>query len=250
MGVIKYPEGSLVGVNKDIRLIKRIKPIYNGKGYLCDFECPYCHKIFQADLYTVIKQYYSCGCWRKEHIQFKKLDLTNQRFGKLTAIEDTGKRVIGNKETGEKVNVIWKCRCDCGVETEVPSSHLRSGHTTSCGQCCISKGEDRIKATLSSLSISFEQQKRFKDCKDIGILPFDFYLSNYNCCIEYDGEQHFHIPLNKKSTFFTKEKINEIQRKDKIKTKYCEEHNIKLVRIPYTDFEKINAEYIKGRLEI
>ena len=249
MGRIKYPEGSLVGINKNIKLIKRIKPINHGKGYLCDFECPYCHDVFKADLYSVVRGYYSCGCWREKHVQFQKIDLTGQKFGKLLVLRDTGKRVIGNKDTGEKTNVIWECKCECGNSTEVSSGHLKTGHTTSCGQCCISKGEDKIKTVLQSLSIDFEQQKRFKDCKDVGILPFDFYLLDYNTCIEYDGEQHFHIPQNKKSTFFTPEKIEDIQKKDKIKTKYCEEHNIKLIRIPYTDFDKINIEYIERRLQ-
>ena len=54
----------------------------------------------------------------------KKLDLTGQRFGKLTVIgpaENIGKRTA------------WRCRCDCGQETVVRTLHLRSGHTKSCG---------------------------------------------------------------------------------------------------------------------
>ena len=41
------------------------------------------------------------------------------------------------------------------------------------------------------IAIKFERQKRFDGCKDIRMLPFDFYLLDYNICIEYDGEQHF-----------------------------------------------------------
>lgn len=56
-----------------------------------------------------------------------------------------------------------------------------------------SKGEDAIAGYLSKLNISFEQQKRFQDCYRFygNYLPFDFYLPDYNCCIEYDGEQHY-----------------------------------------------------------
>ena len=53
------------------------------------------------------------------------LDLTDQRFGKLVAIEPTEKR--------RDRKIVWHCLCDCGNETFVTSSHLRSGHTKSCG---------------------------------------------------------------------------------------------------------------------
>lgn len=99
------------------------------------------------------------------------------------------------------------------------------------------------------MDLSFIQQKKFLDCKDKTYLPFDFYLPDYNCCIEYDGEQHFHIPKNKASTFFTKEKIDLIQKHDNIKTEYCKNNNIKLIRIPYTDYNKLNIDYIVNKLE-
>lgn len=45
-------------------------------------------------------------------------DLSGMRFGKLVALEDTGKRTKpGN-------NAIWLCKCDCGRFIEVRSSNL------------------------------------------------------------------------------------------------------------------------------
>lgn len=55
----------------------------------------------------------------------KIIDITNQVFGRLTALE-----VIGKDKRGEK---IWKCKCQCGKEVQVLSSNLRSGKTQSCG---------------------------------------------------------------------------------------------------------------------
>lgn len=244
---IKYEEGCLVGVNKDILLVKRVQPTSSGKGFLCDFRCPYCQKIFRADLYNVTRNYYSCGCWRKENVFFQKEDLTGKKFGRLTALSDSGRRIV-SKKTGEKVDVIWNCVCECGAKTQVSSCHLKSGHTTSCGKCCISRGEDKIKSSLQSLQIRFEQQKRFSDCKDKHTLPFDFYLPDFSCCIEYDGEQHFHTPNNRKSTIFTSEKVSDIQKRDKIKTNYCQKAGIKLLRLSYLDFDEINESYLLERL--
>ena len=54
----------------------------------------------------------------------KKLDLTGQRYGKLTVIAPAEN--IGSKTA-------WLCRCDCGKETVVNTCYLRNGHVASCG---------------------------------------------------------------------------------------------------------------------
>lgn len=56
----------------------------------------------------------------------RALDLTNQRFGKLTVICKLDKRDSGGC-------VMWLCQCDCGNTVEVRGSYLKSDHTTSCG---------------------------------------------------------------------------------------------------------------------
>ena len=55
-------------------------------------------------------------------------DITGKRYGKLTVIENTGRKYQG---------YIWKCQCDCGNFTEVPIGRLASGNTKSCG--CLRK---------------------------------------------------------------------------------------------------------------
>lgn len=56
-------------------------------------------------------------------------DLTGQRFGKLTVLEQ-GEPYIS--KTGRK-QVRWKCRCDCGSIIMAQANNLKSGHTVSCG---------------------------------------------------------------------------------------------------------------------
>ena len=53
-----------------------------------------------------------------------KIDLTGERFGKLTVIEYAGSKNRSN---------LWRCRCDCGCESIVSTGALRSGNTKSCG---------------------------------------------------------------------------------------------------------------------
>ena len=54
-----------------------------------------------------------------------------------------------------------------------------------------SSGERKVRITLEQLKIEYKQQYSFSECKRINLLKFDFYLPDYNCCVEYDGEQHF-----------------------------------------------------------
>lgn len=53
------------------------------------------------------------------------IDLSGERFGRLVVLEHVRAR--------NKSGAFWRCRCDCGMMTDVSSSCLRSGHTKSCG---------------------------------------------------------------------------------------------------------------------
>ena len=58
----------------------------------------------------------------------KFIDLTGQRFGRLT--------VLGRAENRNK-RVYWKCKCDCGKDIIASRNDLRSGDSQSCG--CLNK---------------------------------------------------------------------------------------------------------------
>src|SRR5208282_2915429 len=58
------------------------------------------------------------------------LQLSGQRFGRLLVLE------LG-KERGRTGASYWLCQCDCGKETFVRGSDLKSGVTKSCG--CLKK---------------------------------------------------------------------------------------------------------------
>lgn len=124
-----------------------------------------------------------------------------------------------------------------------------SGDVVSCGcQFFISKGEDKIKQILTNLNINFIRQYTFDDCisDKNAKLRFDFYLPDYNLCIEYDGEQHFH-PTN---YFGGEETFQRRMELDKVKNEYCRNNNIHLIRIPYTNFKDIDENYINSLLSM
>ncbi len=126
-----------------------------------------------------------------------------------------------------------------------PTNHIYSKN--GCPICNSSKGELKTKNSLDKLNIKYCEQKRFSDCKNKAILPFDFYLPELNIAIEYDGIQHF-----KEVEFFGgKEAFLKCKQNDIIKNEYCLSNNIKLIRINYNEYNIIDDiinEIIKKEL--
>lgn len=79
----------------------------------------------------------SCGCLQSDS---RKVDITGERRGSLTAIRPTDK--IKHKSRGG--SVIWVWRCDCGKEIEAPASSVGPNGRTSCG--CMRKTLNEAQA--------------------------------------------------------------------------------------------------------
>lgn len=73
---------------------------------------------------------------------------------------------------------------------------------------------------LQELNIQFEEEFVFENTK----YRYDFYLPDYNLCIETDDPYHF----NKNNCY--------VQQRDKAKDELCKKLNVKLLRIPYWEF--------------
>lgn len=66
------------------------------------------------------------------------IDITGERFGRLTALERAGR----NPKNG---NVLWRCKCDCGNSVIVDGSLLRRKITRSCGCLRRERGRQSVK---------------------------------------------------------------------------------------------------------
>jgi very-short-patch-repair endonuclease len=120
-----------------------------------------------------------------------------------------------------------------GVFISDPGNHLNCA--SGCPKCTESKGEIKIRLFLENNNIEYTYQKRYKDCKHKRTLPFDFYISNINLCIEYDGPIHYKRDQREKDDFGLECR----KMRDKIKDDYCRKNNINLLRIPYWDYKNI-----------
>ena len=70
---------------------------------------------------------------------------------------------------------------------------------------------------------------------------FDFYLIDYNICIEYDGLQHYKEikSWGGNSQFIISKK------RDNIKNEFCLNNNIRLIRIKYDENIIEKLEFLK-----
>jgi len=149
-------------------------------------------------------------------------------------------RVVYGKNNMEKIVIICKKH---GEFKQRPINHLTG---TRCPKCNISKGENRIITFLDNNRIEYIYQKSFFGCNNPmalnpkGKLKYDFYVPSKNLLIEYDGKQHFEVGSNIRGKHIvTEQELENIKYKDKIKDVYANKNGIKLLRIKYTDFDKI-----------
>lgn len=205
-------------------------------------KCHLCGKTYSVSRDGLVSGKSSCcNHCKGEKIRQKAIErgLTSwhkgDRFGLLEIIE--------RAETKSGHSYV-KCKCDCGNIVDVRLEHLKGqshARTISCGCSSQSSGEIKIAKLLEMLNIEFQTQYRIKEFNLSS--PFDFAIFNNGVLlglIEYDGEQHF-----KSVDFFGgEEKLKLQQERDERKNKWCEENNIRLIRIPYIQYNNLTTEYL------
>ena len=115
-------------IGQKINNFKVLDAKREGKRTMLKIVCPICgnEKWMRLD---GIKEAVSCGCLRQEK-QFAAKDLSGQKFGRLTAIKNTGNK-------NKKGSYLWEFQCECGNIAEVSAGDLIQGRVRSCG--CLAK---------------------------------------------------------------------------------------------------------------
>lgn len=130
---------------------------------------------------------------------------------------------------------IFRCRL-CGEQWETVAANVLYSHSA-CPLCASSKGEKAIRQYLLENNIVFSEQATFEGCKGrVRVLPFDFFLPDYNILIEYQGIQHFQsVP------FFGGESVFEERLAlDTIKRDFAKGNGFTLLEISYRDYDKLS----------
>lgn len=209
-------------VNRDIKVIGKYINAYTKIKHLC----LKCEHEWDAEPNAILHGNHCpyCSTRRKSHEQY---------IAEL-AIKNPNIKVVG-EYINANANIAHRCTV-CGYEWSIKPSHAL--HGLRCPSCRGTSGEQSIEQWLVANNVGYECQKRFADCKNKRMLPFDFYLPNYNCCIEYDGAQHF----KEVNHWGGQEYLLQRQYNDKIKNDYCKKNNIYLIRIRYDEdvYEVLN----------
>ncbi len=164
---------------------------------------------------------------------FGNIKKTTEQFRNEVYNLEKNEYLVLDEYVNSKVPIKMKHK-KCGTEFMVKPNHFLSG--SRCPKCRSSKMEKKINTTLTELNVKFETQKKFPTCKYINELPFDFYINKNDkeFVIEYDGRFHF-------EPIFSTEDLKLQKIRDNIKTKFCIDNNIILLRIDYKDKDPINT---------
>ncbi len=158
-------------------------------------------------------------------------------------------RVISYREAPRRIDIMIDCVCECGNIFTTCVGNFTSQNKLRCGFCSgvQSNLEHLVEIELCRLGVTFEKQKRFDKCRNPKtnyMLPFDFYIKDWNVCIEVDGDQHYRPS---KFCDITDEEaarnFKYIIFKDSVKTEFCRHAGIKLIRISYKSFWRYDNNY-------
>lgn len=227
-----------MGISKNYQKALEITSLYDefeileyikGKSPQLKLKCKNCGEIFLQYQCHYIQHPHVCPrCHPKGISQYISQDEAQNRVNNAYG---EGHFRIG-KYTGNNNPVEVICLLCGHVFSSVPDSLWRR-RLRGCPNCEISHslGENFIAKTLRENGINFQEQKRFIDCKDKQPLPFDFFLPDYNLCIEFQGEQSH----DASSRFY----LDTLIKHDEIKKKYCANNSLQLLEITYKQFDDI-----------
>lgn len=208
---------------------KNLKIInYNGCRNKAKFFCER-HGYYDSFIYLILKSKTGCPkCTKDNFLIFQKEKFINESklvWNNILNIDYTTLDYNGSKRK-------FKVNSDIGVISQIPQNHINGFIPSS------STGETILELFLKKNNISYEKQKTFNGCINKRRLRFDFFLTEKNICIEYNGAQHYHPVKN----FGGQERYEQQIKNDKIKEKYCSDNNITLIIISYKDsiLQKLN----------
>lgn len=205
-----------------------------------DYQCKK-HGVHNVKLYSLISGHKCNECMQECKQLNKRIPINNI----ISYIEEHGSKLLNPEDYSKSTDKNLKVICpECGKTFSTSFFSFRKAKGQRCPDCSKieSKGELIVRKYLESHNILFETQYRFKNCRTSVPLPFDFYLPKLNIAIEYDGAGHY-IPIRhgSESQQDAENNLKKIQYRDNIKTQYCVNNNIMLIRIPYTEFDNIET---------
>lgn len=190
----------------------------------------------------------SRGCSFKKYYIHNPYTIYNmRRYVELNG----GDCIVENQKfLGDKSMMRFKC--SCGNEYTTSLNHFINDKKFKCNECRLKQSNiaKDVELYLKTICVEYIKEKTFNDC--VGYtgrcLPFDFYLTSLNACIEVDGIGHYKaIPWGGMTKDDAKQHLAKRVAYDATKTGYCKAHDIPLLRLPFWYIE--NSEQYKDEID-
>jgi hypothetical protein len=196
-------------------LIDDVKKIYDTKN----IEIKYDNHNIKLDSIMCLSDVFNC------RVPFYELCRRADSFNKKILA------FVGKRGRNEKIYLVQCIKCGY-------KAHQYMRKFFKCNGCKDSKGEISVAKYLNACGETFISQHKFQGCLHKRFLKFDFYLSERNMLIEFDGEGHYMAIFG--STHKEKQKnLEDCKKRDNIKNEWALTNNIPLLRIPYWDYDRI-----------
>ena len=155
----------------------------------------------------------------------------------LDIVESAGYTMLSTEDEYENQKSKLRALCPNNHEYEFCINNFKKGKR--CHKCIMSGGEQEIERILNKYSVDHIFNYRFTESY-IKNKPYDFYIPHLDLCIEYDGQQHYHLQFGKSLLDLMNQKYI-----DDVKNEYCWNNDLHLIRIPYWDFDVIEEIIVK-----
>lgn len=193
-----------------------------------------CGKEFWVYPTNFVKEKHGCPSCASKRGRVAQLKNSTQIWNQETFVNRV-KELTGDEYSvlGIYIKSIEKVKMKhnkCGNIFYMAPNHFVNTHER-CPYCKNSQGEVLVAQVLKNEYHLIEGENYIHGYVLPSKLRLDFYLPNYQIAIEYDGLQHY-----KPISLYGGEKQFRIQQeRDKRKEKWCEDHDINLIRISYTN---------------
>jgi hypothetical protein len=128
---------------------------------------------------------------------YRFLDLTGDRYGRVV--------ISGFAGRDARAKHIWRCLCDCGVETFARADHLRAGRVMSCGCHRIAKVKERCTTHGASRGGRTPEYRSWKGARERCLNPRHHKFSEYGArgitiCERWASFQNFLADMGPRPT--------------------------------------------------
>lgn len=229
-------------VNSDIEIVGE----YAGAHSLIRCKCKIDNEEWESYACNLLNK--SAGCpecakRRVRDIEALTVDEINQRL----QLYGVSAKVIDGY-TNNKCKV--KCLCTVhNIEYMAAVKTLLYNKSSACPECSQSLGENKMLKILTDMGYDIKPQHSFDDCRHINVLRFDVYIECKNMVFEYQGQQHYYpVDFAGKGDEWAREQLEITQTRDNIKREFCTQHNIKMVEVPYWEFDNMES-FLRKQIE-